>query len=105
MHLEKFLLLSNSKFGHYLFSHGQYLVNRARWLDHYYKKKSEFINKLPKRVRNFQLLKTHSLKKHLFRLYNDNDTDITTELHFMNLTFPQTAKTRRDFAQKQGLYC
>ena len=28
--------------GHYSFSHGRYLVNRARWLDHYYKTKSEF---------------------------------------------------------------
>ena len=28
--------------GHYLFSHGQYLVNRTRWLDHYYKTKCEF---------------------------------------------------------------
>ena len=24
--------------GHYSLSHGRYLVNRARWLDHYYKK-------------------------------------------------------------------
>ena len=25
--------------GHYSHSHGRYLVNRARWLDHYYKTK------------------------------------------------------------------
>ena len=25
--------------GHYSLSHGRYLVNRARWLDHYYKTK------------------------------------------------------------------
>ena len=29
-------------FGHYSFSHGRYLVNRARLLDHYYKTKCEF---------------------------------------------------------------
>ena len=26
---------------HYLLSHGRYLVNRARWLDHYYETKCE----------------------------------------------------------------
>ena len=30
-------------FGHYSFSHGRYLVNRARRLDHYYKTKCEFL--------------------------------------------------------------
>ena len=38
------LKLTNSKwppFGHYSLSHGRYLVNRARWLDHYYKTKYE----------------------------------------------------------------
>ena len=28
--------------GHYSLSHGRYLVNRARWLDHYYKTKYDF---------------------------------------------------------------
>ena len=43
MHVEKFQL-SNSKWppiGHYSLLHGQYLVKRARWLDHYYKTKFE----------------------------------------------------------------
>ena len=44
MHRESFLTRSNSKWppiGHYSLSHGRYLVNRARWLDHYYKTKCE----------------------------------------------------------------
>ena len=44
MHLEKFRLDQSSKWlplGHYSHSHGHYLVNRARWLDHYYKTKCE----------------------------------------------------------------
>ena len=35
MHFEKIQLDQ----GHYSLSHGRYLVNRARWLDHYYKTK------------------------------------------------------------------
>ena len=46
MHVEKFRLdQQNSKWppvGHYSLSHGRYLVNRARWLDHYYKTKCNF---------------------------------------------------------------
>ena len=44
MNLEKFRLLSISKWlpiGHYSLSHGRYLVNRARWLDNYYRTKCE----------------------------------------------------------------
>ena len=43
MHLEKFRL-DQSKwppYDHYSLSHGRYLVNRARWLDHYYRTKCE----------------------------------------------------------------
>ena len=44
MHLEKFRLdqIQNGRIGHHSLSHGRYLVNRAIWLDHYYKKKCEF---------------------------------------------------------------
>ena len=45
MHFEKFQLdqvQNGCLFGHYSFSHDRYLVNRARWLDHYYKTKCEF---------------------------------------------------------------
>ena len=38
MHFEKNQLVQVQN-GHYLLSHGRYLVNRARWLDHYYKTK------------------------------------------------------------------
>ena len=46
MHLEKKLTRSNLSIkwppiGHYSLSHGRYLVNRARWLDHYYRTKCE----------------------------------------------------------------
>ena len=44
MHFEKIQLdkIQNGRFiGHYSLSHGRYLVNRARWLDHYYKTKCE----------------------------------------------------------------
>ena len=30
---------NRSRYLHYSLSHGRYLVNRARWLDHYYKTK------------------------------------------------------------------
>ena len=45
MHFEKFQLdqIKWRLIGHCLFSHGQYLVNCARWLDHYYKIKCEFL--------------------------------------------------------------
>ena len=41
MHLKKIQLdqVQNGPIGHYSISHGRYLVNRARWLDHYYKTK------------------------------------------------------------------
>ena len=42
MHFEKNSTRPSSKWppiGHYSLSHGRYLVNRARWLDHYYKTK------------------------------------------------------------------
>ena len=42
MHLEKIRLykIQNGRLSdHYSLSHGRYLVNRARWLDHYYKTK------------------------------------------------------------------
>ena len=42
MHLKKFQLdqVQNGRIsGHYSLSHSPYLVNRARWLDHYYKTK------------------------------------------------------------------
>ena len=39
MHLKKFQVDKITPFGHYSLSHGRYLVNRARWLDHYYKTK------------------------------------------------------------------
>ena len=45
MHLEKFRLVSNSKkppIGHYSLSHDRYLVNRARWPDHYYRRNVRF---------------------------------------------------------------
>ena len=45
MHPEKIRLeqIQNGRlFGHYVFSHGRYLVNRTGWLDHYYKAKCEF---------------------------------------------------------------
>ena len=45
MHFEKFRLdqIQNGRlFGHYSFSHGRYLINRARWQDHYYKTKCQF---------------------------------------------------------------
>ena len=38
MHLEK-VRLEQIQNGRLLLSHGRYLVNRARWLDHYYKTK------------------------------------------------------------------
>ena len=38
MHFEKFQLKQVQN-GHYSLSHGRYLVNRARWLDYYYKTK------------------------------------------------------------------
>ena len=38
MHFEK-IQLDQVQNGHYSLSHGRYLVNRARWLDHYYKTK------------------------------------------------------------------
>ena len=44
MHLEKIRpdkIQNGRLFGHYSFSHGRYFVNRARWLDHYYKTKCE----------------------------------------------------------------
>ena len=44
MHLEKIRLdkIQNGLLiGHYSLSHGRYLVNRARWLDHYCKTKCE----------------------------------------------------------------
>ena len=44
MHLEKFRLdqIQNGlPIGHYSLTHGRYLVNRARWLDHYYRTKCE----------------------------------------------------------------
>ena len=45
MHFEKNSICLSSKWppiGHYSLSHGRYLVNRARWLNHYYKAKCEF---------------------------------------------------------------
>ena len=42
MHFEKIQLDQVSKWppiAHYSLSHGRYLVNRARWLDHYYRTK------------------------------------------------------------------
>ena len=39
MHFEKNQLVQVKKWppiGHYSLSHGRYLLNRARWLDHYY---------------------------------------------------------------------
>ena len=42
MHFEKIQLVQVQKWppiSHYSLSHGRYLVNRARWLDHYYKTK------------------------------------------------------------------
>ena len=43
-HLEKFRLdqIQIAVIGHYSLSHGRYLVNRARSLDHYYKTKCHF---------------------------------------------------------------
>ena len=44
MHLEIIRLKQIQKwlpFGHFSLSHGRYMVNRARWLDHYYKTKYE----------------------------------------------------------------
>ena len=38
MHFEKIQLVQVQN-GHYSLSHGRFLVNRARWLDHYYKTK------------------------------------------------------------------
>ena len=38
MHFGKFQL-DQVQNGHYSLFHGRYLVNRARWLDHYYKTK------------------------------------------------------------------
>ena len=38
MHFEK-IQLDQVQNGHYSLLHGRYLVNRARWLDHYYKTK------------------------------------------------------------------
>ena len=38
MHLEKFQV-DKIQNGRLSLSHGRYLVNRARWLDHYYKSK------------------------------------------------------------------
>ena len=38
MHFEKIHLYQVQN-GHYSLLHGRYLVNRARWLDHYYKTK------------------------------------------------------------------
>ena len=35
MHLEKIRLDKIQNGRHYSLSHGRYLVNRARWLDHY----------------------------------------------------------------------
>ena len=40
MHLEK-IRIEQIQNGHYSLAHGRYLVNRARWLDHYYKTKYE----------------------------------------------------------------
>ena len=42
MYFEKKLFCQSSKWppiSHYSLSHGRYLVNHARWLDHYYKTK------------------------------------------------------------------
>ena len=41
MHFEKIQLVQvhGPPIGHYSLSHGRYLVNRARWLDDYYKTK------------------------------------------------------------------
>ena len=42
MHFEKIQLVqvqNGRQSVHYSLSHGRYLVNRARWLDHYYKTK------------------------------------------------------------------
>ena len=39
MHFEKNQLVQVQNGRHYSLSHGRYLVNRARWLDHYYKTK------------------------------------------------------------------
>ena len=41
MHLDKIRLDQIQAFGLYSLSHGLYLVNRARWLDHHYKTKYE----------------------------------------------------------------
>ena len=44
MHLEKIRLnkMQNGRLSAIIhFSHGRYLINRARWLDHYYKTKFE----------------------------------------------------------------
>ena len=44
MHFQKFRFDQIQKWppiGHYSLSHGRYLVNRARWLDHYYRMKCE----------------------------------------------------------------
>ena len=38
MHLEKIRL---EQIQNYSLSHGRYLLNRARWLDHYYKTKCD----------------------------------------------------------------
>ena len=46
MYFENFRLnqIQNGRlFSHYSFSHGRYLVNRTRWLDHYYETKCEFL--------------------------------------------------------------
>ena len=48
MHLEKIRLdkIQNGRLSANIhFSHGRYLVNRARWLDHYYKTKCEISDK------------------------------------------------------------
>ena len=42
MYFEKIHFVKVQKWppiSHYSLSHGRYLVNRARWLDHYYKAK------------------------------------------------------------------
>ena len=47
MHLEKIRLDKIQKWpliGHYSLSHGRYLVNRARWLDHYCETKCEILD-------------------------------------------------------------
>ena len=39
MYFEKIHFVKVQNGCHYSLSHGRYLVNRARWLDHYYKTK------------------------------------------------------------------